>query len=240
MPRFSHRTLACVSLCVLSLGSPHETLADGIDNDGGFWAMVLAQGSLESLNPSLDRVIYWFDNQFRMTEDSGGFHQSLVRPALGYALTDYLDGHFGYAWIHTDPDGRDAFDEHRIWQQILISGNVGPVGLASRTRLEQRFFEHDSETGWRFREFVKLAYPMPFEPRLGIAAYEEIFFDVNETERSGAAGFDQNRLFAGLSWKFDAEWNTKLEVGYLNQFIRNRVDEDKMNHILNVNMFFNF
>ena len=68
----------------------------------------------------------------------------------------------------------------------------------------------------------------------------EAFFDLNDTDWGADSGFAQNRFFAGLAWKFDPEWHTTVEVGYLNQFLRDRSDDDSMNHILSMNLFLDF
>jgi hypothetical protein len=51
----------------------------------------------------------------------------------------------------------------------------------SARRLEQRFVDGDGQAGWRFREFVKASYAFPSASRFGLAAYDEVFFDLNDT-----------------------------------------------------------
>ena len=232
-------TLATLPLLVL-LRLPSSVRADGTDHDAGLWLMTLAQGSWKSASPKLENYLWWLDNHARFMDDSDGFDVSIVRPGLGYSLMDNLSGWVGYGWIHTDPAEGGSFDEHRIWQQLIWSTKLEPVSLSSRTRLEERFMEDESETGWRLRQFVKATYPFAFEPRLSLAAYDEAFFDLNDTDWGADSGFAQNRFFAGLAWKFDPQWHTTVEVGYLNQFLRDRSDDDSMNHILSMNLFLDF
>lgn len=212
--------------------------ADDLDEDAGGWVMFAGQGSLSPLGPGLSKFRWWFDFQPRFTEDSG-YQQLLVRPGLGYDLGGGRSLWLGYAWIETDPEGRDDFEEHRIWQQFLWSGKTGALGLQSRTRLEQRFVDTGSETGWRARQFVKLTHPLAPGSRFGLAAYEEAFFDLNDTDWGAISGFVQNRLFVGLSYKLDETGRWTLETGYLNQYLARERSRDTMNHILSVNVLLN-
>ncbi len=100
--------------------------------------------------------------------------------------------------------------------------------------------ETGSETGWRLRQFFKATYPFAPESRLGLAGYEELFFDLNNTDWGADTGFAQNRFFAGLFWKLDPSGRTTAEIGYLNQFINNEGKSDRMNHILSINLFLKF
>jgi len=197
--------------------------------------MFFGQGSFEPLEPSLARLRWWFDLQPRFTEDSD-FDQLLVRPAVGYAFGD-ASVWLGYAYILDDPATRSSFDEHRIWQQFLYSRSFGSLGAQSRTRLEQRFVETGSDTGWRFREFVKLTHPLGID-RFGIAAYDEVFFDLNDTDWGADAGFTQNRLFVGPSWKPVSIPGLTIELGYLNQYLNIEGRADAMNHIASLNFLY--
>ncbi|RXD91142.1 DUF2490 domain-containing protein, partial [Xanthomonas perforans] len=50
-------------------------------------------------------------------------------------------------------------------------------------------------------------------------------------------GLDQNRVFVGINWKFNAIANA--DVGYLNQFVNTRT-VDRENHVLMTTFRFNF
>ena len=229
-------TLATLPLLVL-LRLPSSVRADGTDHDAGLWLMTLAQGSWKSASPKLENYLWWLDNHARFMDDSDGFDVSIIRPGLGYSLMDNLSGWVGYGWIHTDPAEGGSFDEHRIWQQLIWSTMLEPVSLSSRTRLEQRFMEDESETGWRLRQFVKLTYPFSFEPRLRLAVYDEAFFDLNDTDWGAESGFNQNRVFVGFGLKRDSQSRWRTEIGYLNQVINISSRADRSNHILSINFY---
>lgn len=213
--------------------------SQGLEHDFGVWLTALSQGSLAPLSPGLRNLRWWFDVQARLLEDSDGYDQGLLRPAIGYAFTDEISVWLGYAFVHTDAGGRAQFDEHRFWQQLLWSTKFEPVGFQSRTRLVQRFLETGSDTGWWLRQLFKITYPFTFGPRFGLTGFNELFFNFNDTDWGANAGFAQNRFFAGLFGRLDDRGRATLEIGYLNQFLANDPLSDRMHHIVMVNLLLN-
>ena len=86
----------------------------------------------------------------------------------------------GYAWIRNDPPG-GAIDEQRIWQQLTWGRPYDWGTPLLRTRLEQRFDERRSDTGWRLRQFARWTKPVSPESRLGYRVWDEVFYDLNDT-----------------------------------------------------------
>jgi hypothetical protein len=224
---------------------PFAFLATGMSRAGtleksGIWFAGFGKGSFETIGPKFEKYLWWLDVQARYLGGGDNFKQGIVRPGLGYAITESTAVWLGYAWIGTSPIGGDDFQEQRIWQQLTWSTQLKPVMFSSRTRLEQRFLETGDDTGWRFRQFFKLSYPLPFEARLKLVGYDEIFININKTDWGAETGLDQNRIFLGFGWNFDPHERVIAEVGYLNQYIRKPSSPDEMNHILSINLFLNF
>lgn len=233
------RAVAIAIVCWTFLALEAGVVGAELDHDGGGWLMLFANGSFAPATPQLRRLRWWFDLQPRFTEDSD-YEQLLVRPGIGLDVGHGASLWLGYAYINTDPATRASFDEHRIWQQLLWSTKLGSLGLQSRTRLEQRFVDTGSDTGWRARQFVKAAHPLALHPRLGLAAYDELFVDLKDTDFGADGGPSQNRLFAGFSWKLGEGGHTVVELGYLNQWIANTGRTDTMNHLASLNLLLNF
>ncbi len=231
MPRHLASRVAIV-LAIVS--APTPALRAQVDHDFGVWTMLLARGSFDSVSPALGDVRWWLDIQPRFTESADQF---LVRPGLGYQLTDNLSGWLGYAWVRTWLPQSTRVDEHLVWQQLLWTPRTEAFRFVVRPRLEQRFVETGSDTGWRLRQFVGASYPLPGEPRLALAAYDEIFFSLNDTDWGAQSGVSQNRLFAGLTWQLSEE--ATIGAGYLNLFL-NRRTTDRMNHLISINLFLTF
>jgi len=230
--------LRCAILVPLLLLYPGLSHAEVVSNAGA-WFMGFGEGSLDRLTPKLDRLRWWLDAQVRFQDNTDGFHQGIIRPGLGYALTDRATLWLGYAWVRTSPAGGRDTDEHRIWQQLTWATQLKPASILLRSRLEQRFLNTGNDVGWRFRQFVKLGRPFSFEPRLSLVGYDEVFFALNNTDWGASSGFAQNRLFVGFAWHFDAKGRVIGELGYLNQFINSPSGRDTMNHLVSVNLLFN-
>lgn len=213
--------------------------SQGVDHDFGVWLTALAVGSFAPLSPDLGNLRWWLDGQLRLLDDSGGYDQGLIRPAVGFAFTDGISAWLGYTYVHTDARSGLQFDEHRLWQQLLWSTEFAPIGFLSRTRLEERFLQTGSDTGWRLRQLFKVTYPFGSRSRLGLTGFEEVLFNLNDTDWGAKAGFAQNRLFAGFFWRIDEKPRTTLELGYLNQYIPNAGRRDRMNDIVMVNLLLN-
>jgi len=227
--------ISSAALALLATSTP----AQDLNHDVGAWFAAAGQGSIES-GGEKTRWRWWFDAHARFLDGSEGVDQSIVRPGFGYDLSKRSTLWLGYGWIYSDPAGTDAYDEHRIWQQYTWAKDYAANNFFLRSRLEQRFLETGDDVGWRFRQFFKVSYPFSFEPRLTLAAYEEVFVNFNDTDWGAEAGFDQNRLFAGLGWTLDREKHVRVELGYLNQFIHRPTRSDEMNHIFSLNFFLSF
>ncbi|MCC7135460.1 MAG: DUF2490 domain-containing protein [Nitrosomonas sp.] len=220
--------------------------AENIEEDFQTWGVFVATGSFGAINPDWKNFKYWVEGQGRFGNDTSRFSQGMVRNGLGYAVNDKTSVWLGHAWVPTSLPfaARKAFDEHRIWQQLLWSDKFSFGTLTSRTRLEQRFFSglpRSEDTGYRFRQFIKLSIPLPsISPAFGLAFYDELFINLNNTDSGLRDGFALNRGFAGVFYRLNQ--HTVFEIGYLNQFINTKKNprSDLMQHILAVQLFMNF
>lgn len=228
--------LAAIAATLLLLSS--GSAAARIQQDHGAWLMWLAQGSFEEASPRLSNLVWWFDGHARFFARTDGYGQSIVRPAIGWRFNEQWTAHLGYGWIRNSAPGQADVDEQRIFQQVIWKPLIEAVSLQSRTRLEQRFVQTGNDTGWRLREFVKVTWPLPGLDRLALAAYDEIFFALNDTDWGARTGFDQNRLFAGPQWRFGSS-GIRAEIGYLNVIV-NRPGDDVMSHLASFNLFTSF
>jgi hypothetical protein len=208
-------------------------------DDGQLWALWLGHGKLGAEGSSLSNWRWWADVQARFRNDGEDYDTGFVRPGVGYALTERMTLWAGYVFIDNDLPGGGRTHEQRAWQQLTWSAPLEGFSLMSRTRLEQRFVEDQSETGWRFRQLVKATTPLGADGETFLSVWDEAFFDLDDTDWGQRQGFRQNRVFAGLGWFLDPARRHSIEVGYLNQWI-DRADEDRLNHVLSINFFMTF
>ncbi len=232
-----------VSICsllfiLLSMLVTGEALAGEPREGEQIWAMALAQGGFGFVHPKLSRVRGWLELQGRWRSFGESYETGfLPRVALGYAVTDQVTLFSGFAAIQMDPAQKKPFTELRPWQQLTWNLPVTGFTLQSRTRLEERI--HQTNLGWRLREFIKTTVPVPGTDRVFLSAYEELFFDLDDTTWGQRSGFRQNRFFAGPGFQLDRAKHVSLEVGYLNQWLDKR-NEDRDNHVLSLNLFLSY
>lgn len=227
--------IAMVACSLMPLALP--TASAEVQEDFRLWGNVTARGNFGPIDPELKRWRWWMEVQPRSRESGKEMDQLLIRPGIGYALTDRSTLWIGYAHVTNYPAVGDEIEENRLWQQYVWSGPTFLGAFTSRTRFEQRWQDNGSDTGGRFRQFFKFNWPFSFHPAASFVAWDEMFVHLNTTDWGARQGFDQNRGFAGLGYRWQPQILT--EIGYLNQYI-NTANTDRMNHILSLNLFLDF
>ena len=233
-----HLLIAIVACSLMPFASP--TAWAELQEDTRVWGNITARGNFGYVSPDLKRWLWWMEGQLRSREccsSDMALDQSLIRPGIGYALTDHSTVWMGYAHVTNYPVVGDEFHENRLWQQYQWSGPTPLGAFTSRTRLEQRWQNNGNDTGGRFRQLFKFNWPFSFHPAASFVAWDEMFVHLNSTDWGARQGFDQNRGFAGLGYRWQPHILT--EIGYINQYI-NTANTDPMNHILSLNLFLDF
>lgn len=208
------------------------------NDDFSFWGAIQGQGSWTTQEP-MKQWQWWMEAQGRFSNDASRLGQSLVRPGIGYTLNQQFSVWLGYAWVMTDPKGRDETNEHRIWQQLIWKKQTPLGNLMTRTRLEQRFLDNGNDTGWRFRQFIKYTHPV-YTDHVYLSVWDEVFVNINSTDWGAHSGFGQNRVFAGLGFFLDQQRHFRFELGYINQLVDNRGRNDLFNHIVSGSLFIRY
>ena len=155
--------------------------------------------------------------------------QFVLRPGIGYTLNDRLQVSGGYRYGQALRDGPDQI-EHRLWQQANYDiAAVGDAEISGRTRLEQRFREDESGTGWRIRQQFSLEYPLA-KSGIRLSLSDEVLIGLKEADWGNADGFQENRARATFKW---TAAGIGWEAGYLNQFRNGQAgaEDDADDHI---------
>jgi len=230
-----HLVFAIVACSLMPFASP--TAWAEVVEDFRIWGNVTARGNLGFIDPDLKRWRWWMEAQPRTRESGKEMDQLLIRPGIGYALTDHSTVWIGYAHVTNYPVVGDTIQENRMWEQYMWSGPTLLGAFTSRTRLEQRWQDNGDDTGGRFRQYFKFNWPFSFHPAASFVVWDEVFVHLNSTDWGARQGFDQNRGFSGLGYRLNPHLLT--EIGYLNQFI-STAKFDRLNHILSLNVFLDF
>ena len=221
----------------------YTELGPNTRSDFRLWTPVYLTVSLPS------KFIAYMEVNPRIGDDVTNIDQLLLRPALGYQLTENLSIWQGYAWVgnfnqkHTAPQS-PFFEENRIYQQVNYKQKFSAFKLLSRTRLEERWIEHADGTAVRFRQMLRADVPIPQAPEWAFVAYDEVFINLNTvgvaTGKGPGAGLDQNRFFLGVNKTFSQYLN--VDLGYQNQMLNSRQlpgNANLINHILMIQFFIN-
>lgn len=209
-----------------------NAMADTLE-DGRYWLNLFMQGKLAG------EQWYWsMDTHARWRNEGQHFDTLILRPAVFYKLDPKTSLWLGYDTVNNHPDGRPSFRENRLWQQFTYQFDpIGDINILSRSRLEQRDREDFSEVAHRWRQMLRITGPSGLHPQLSWVVYDELFVQLNTTAWVTRKGIDQNRLFLGVNWKWDAQMNG--DIGYMNQYVNSR-NLDQENHILMTTLRLNF
>ena len=208
----------------LWLAAPAYGQTEALDSQFGVWNALLSTVSLnsEATGPSL-----WLDVHGRRGPSTG----LLLRPGAGYRIAPWVSVWAGYGWMPVFDNEGARIDEHRVWQQVVLTKKVAPFSLQARTRVEQRFGS-DPGVGYRVREFVRVGWS-PEELPFGLVLWDEVFVGLNETSWGPRSGYDQNRLFMGGALPIPDK--ARFETGYL--AVHANRTPDQLAHVLVMNLF---
>lgn len=231
-----------MAVSLLTLSAPIAAHQDNDLTDFQTWGNITAIGKFESLgfkNPKLEKFRWWMEGQGRFGDNTSQFTQALIRPGIGYQVHRTTSVWLGYAWAPTaQPFTNTPFDEQRIWQQALWTDRFSFGTLTARSRMEERYSPWQSgEVAYRYRQLVKILWPIPGAPNFGLVAQDEFFVSMNTVEWGPRTGMDNNRAFMGVAYTINK--NARTEIGYMNHYLNKR-SNNLMDHVLSVNLFLNF
>lgn len=194
------------------------------DNQG--WLAFTALGPVKEDS----RLLFWFDAHARFRDDSSDLGVTIVRPGVGWKVNDRLSLWTGVANVISRRENASDPEDHRLWQQATYTiGELFGGKLTARTRLEQRYQDEPSDLGWRLRHLFMWSRPIDGGP-WSWAVSNETFIGLSDTDWGQRSGFDQNRLYTGLSYQSNDK--LLLNLSYLYNRIDRPVGDDLSNHNL--------
>jgi long-subunit fatty acid transport protein len=173
-------------------------------------------------------------------------HQFVLRSQTRYALGENWEAVAGFTYFLQSPNDpratqRLVVPELRPHIQFNYNQPLGRLTITHRYRAEKRFFRNTNNgelapgytTNYRFR------YRLGIEYRLTDINDQPLKLKVNDELHVNAGKqilynrFDQNRIYAGLSYALLG--NLEVEAGYLNWYQQRSAGDQFYNrHILNV------
>jgi len=172
----------------------------------------------------------WFDAQLYTKQHMvKGLFQSEIRPGLMYYINNDTKLALGYTHLNNFPGDNHkqvSQPEHRTWQQVQWHNSYPHINTMQWFRLEQRWVRkvaNDSALapGSNFTNRVRYNFLMNVpiyynkkQTSWAATVNNEVFLNFGKNVVYNY--FDQNRFFAGITYRFNA--NNNLQVGYLNVF----------------------
>ncbi len=218
-----------LSLLLVASAAEAQSLPDGpAVHDPQVWGLVTATGAVGG-----DFRLYG-EVQPRFDLKTGAVERVLLRAAIGVQLSEPVSLWLGFGW--TPLLSPKFASEERPFLQLQVNEGIGPVRIVSRTRLELRLIAGAGDPSIRLRSMFRGVLPLG-ESGFGLAAYDELFGNLNSATPGPQAGLDQNRLFAGLNYRLSSA--ALLEGGYLFNYVW-RTSNDRVIHALVLQLAFNF
>lgn len=221
-------------LVVVCLATPVHVIAT--EDNPGAWLSFSLSDAIQSGGEDT-RWHYWVDSQARFFDPASGATQFVIRPAIGYRITDSLKGWVGYARFRAENSAGAVAHENRYWQQLdWPAGRFRGGNVSMRTRLEQRSVSIGEDIGIVLRFQTKYVRPFGTKGDNSLIIGIEPFFDLKDTDWKGKSGLTQNRTFIGIGWRVAGSMS--IETGYMNQYIWVDGQEDRSFHhgVLNFNI----
>jgi len=208
---------------VLALGTLPAIAAPAHADDFQHWETVNISVALpEAFKISSETVL--------RTSDARGFYEVEQNVMLGKKLNKMVTVWLGYTFDPAYSHGNFVRREHRFRQQVSFDNfaTIGKVKLSGRLRLEQRWREGISGTGWRLRPQIKAS--MPFVGKTTLSFASEEFIDLNNTAFQQVDDLERMRNSVTVTIPLSKKIN--LDVGYLNQHGFVPVGADTHDHVL--------
>lgn len=161
--------------------------------------------------PIADDVRLTLEQIARTSDRQGGLYQTEFGGLLALRVARGVEIGVGYRAVGAH-NRNSAADEDRFRQQVVAT--FGPV--TTRLRVDERFSEGGSETGFRVRPLVR--YNHRLNPGGGVALFvsHESFFLPNGTRWGQRRGYERMRNIAGVTLPIGRA--VSADVGYLNQY----------------------
>ncbi|NQX96577.1 MAG: DUF2490 domain-containing protein [Flavobacteriales bacterium] len=192
---------ACFLFPFLLVGQQEET---------GSWMMYFGSNKISN------KLSIHTEIQYRShTISPNNIEQLLLRTGLNYHFSKKAFATIGYAYvpsfIYESEQKEPEAIEHRIWQQFILTNNIGRIKFEHRYRAEQRWVNESRKNRFRYRLmlFFPLNKPVIEKGTIFLGVYDEVFIN------SKTVFFDRNRLYGALGYQFHKTSN--IQIGVMHQ-----------------------
>lgn len=204
------------------------------DTDSQIWLTASASTKIsDTIDLSLETVL-------RFGSDADGLYEGEYGGDLGFAIGDGMKLSAGYVRVPQYSRAGVTAIEDRARQAISFGvGEFAGGTLSARIRIEERWRNTGSDTGFRLRP--KLTWVRPFTPegKTALVISHESLIELNDADWGQSAGYDRMRNFIGIATPLVE--GVKIEGGYLNQWgLKRDGDPASVDHALSMSLAYSF
>ncbi|MBO9576025.1 MAG: DUF2490 domain-containing protein [Sphingobium sp.] len=167
----------------------------------------------------------------RFSDAQKGLYEIENNLLLNYKINKTVTIAAGYTHDPLYSGGHFTRMEHRAREQVSFD-NIAKIAsgqISTRARMEQRWRDGMTGTGWRFRPYVKWTLPIANKGKTTLNIWHESFINLNKTPGQTVSGYD--RMRNNITVKFPISKVVSIEAGYLNQYQFTRNAPNKMDHV---------
>jgi hypothetical protein len=153
----------------------------------------------------------------RFSDKKHGLYELETNTLVGYQLTKTVSVWAGYDHDPLYSGSHFTVMEHRLVEHV-VSSNLGKVGggqLSGRLRLEQRWRDGQTGTGWRLRPSLRYTILFTSRNKVGLTLSEEPFFDLNTTSFQSVHGLERLRSLVAITTPIGR--HLSADIGFMNQ-----------------------
>ena len=195
-----------------------------------------------------------FDFHLRSADKWENLQTMILRPGISYRFNPKWNVVLGYNHLENRAvigSVSGYIPENQLWQQIWFRHPFKKANIIHRISFEQRFIQYayaennkikhrEAVFTQRFRYLLRTQIPLvnakpAFKKGPYIIAQDELLLNFHHKENANGQIFDQNRIFAGLGYRFSPKLD--IEAGYQNRHIVARGGARYIDHISQITTF---
>ncbi len=190
-----------------------------LDDDAQLWTQFYWQGPMaNSLRAYVEVQDRYSFSDYKKTE------AVMIRPGILYVLNPSLALGVGYLWAPILAPKYTS--EDRYWQQVVYNHVFDSLTALFRLRFEQRDVKGTPEIAYRLRLQGRGQYDLKGDGDWWAVAWDEYFYNLNDSGSSIKDGFNQNRFFVGINHRIHPQ--VRLEFGPMNIYVNRIGKEDRL------------
>ena len=164
--------------------------------------------------------------QVRSEDKFESVNTLLLRGALSYGFNKKHSAVVGYTykgdWEHKE--SKISYQpENRLYEQYLFNTKISKIEFTARARFEQRFVKEETKYKFSQRARAYINFQIPFVANADFSKgvytsfQNEIFLNVQNKKFVNNDVFDQNRLQAGIGYRWSKHLDTDINYMFWRQ-----------------------